>query len=297
MNPSAVPPVAPAAPSVLRTRLRSLARQPAAVLLSVVVILLIVVCAVAGDRITPHDPTFQDLGARLLPPGSIGPDGRYWLGTEALGRDMLSLLIVGARPALVVSVIAVALAALIGVLAGIFAGYKGGRFASVLLMLTNIQLSFPFFLLAITIVGILRPSVPLVIGVIALGSWVPFARVTYSDTTQIKHMEYIEAVHVMRGSTLRVLLRHIFPNVASNVMVLATFALGTAIVMESGLSFVGLGVPTDTPTWGRSLSEGRDYMQTAWWLTLFPGVAIFLLVLAVNVAGEHLRDLVDPRNR
>lgn len=275
----------------------ALARQPLVVTLSMLVIVVMVICALAGEHLTPHDPTLQDLGSRLLPPGSAGPEGRYWLGTEALGRDVLSLLIVGAQPALFVSFIAVAIAALVGVLAGILAGYKGGRAANLLLMLTNIQLSFPFFLLAITIVGIMRPSLPLVIGVIALGSWVPFARVTYSDTTQIKHQEYIEAVQVMRGSMWRVVLRHILPNVVSNVLVLSTFALGTAIVMESGLSFVGLGVPTDTPTWGRSLSEGRDYMQTAWWLTLFPGSAIFLLVLAVNVIGEHLRDLVDPRSR
>lgn len=130
---------------------------------------------------------------------------------------------------------------------------------------------------------------------IALGSWVPFARVTYSDTTQIKGLEYIEAVHVMRGTTLRVLARHILPNVLPNVLVLSTFALGTAIVMESGLSFVGLGVPTDTPTWGRMLSEGRDYMQTAWWLTVIPGGCIFLLVLSINVLGEQLRDYSDPK--
>jgi peptide/nickel transport system permease protein len=275
----------------------ALARQSLAVILSMLVIIVMVICSVAGAYLTPHDPALQELGSRLLPPGAVGPEGRYWLGTEALGRDVLSLLIVGARPALFVSFIAVAIAAAVGVLAGILAGYKGGRFASVLLMLTNIQMSFPFFLLAITIVGIMRPSVPLVIGVIALGNWVPFARVTYSDTMQIKHLEYIEAVHVMRGSTLRVLLRHILPNVMSNVLVLSTFALGTAIVMESGLSFVGLGVPTDTPTWGRSLSEGRDYMQTGWWLTLFPGSAICLLVLAVNVVGERLRDLIDPTAR
>nr|WP_315396927.1 ABC transporter permease [uncultured Duganella sp.] len=286
-----------AKPNGLTRWKKALARQSLAVLLSTLAVIVTLVCAVAGDYLTPHDPMLQELGSRLLPPGAVGPDGRYWLGTEALGRDVLSLLIVGARPAVVVSFIAVAIAAAVGVVAGIIAGYKGGRMASLLLMLTNIQMSFPFFLLAITIVGIMRPSVPLVIGVIALGSWVPFARVTYSDTMQIKHQEYIEAVHVMRGSTLRVLLRHILPNVLSNVMVLSTFALATAIVMESGLSFVGLGVPTDTPTWGRSLSEGRDYMQTAWWLTMFPGGAIFILVLAVNVVGERLRDLVDPKAR
>jgi peptide/nickel transport system permease protein len=274
---------------------RAMAGQPAIIVAAMLFLLLVLAAAIGGETLAPHDPTYQDLGARLLPPGSQGTEGRYWLGTEALGRDVLSLLVMGARPALFVSVAAVVLAAAIGICAGIFAGYRGGRLADLLLYLSNIQLSFPFFLLAITIVGILRPSVPLVIGVIALGSWVPFARVTYSDTTQIKGLEYIEAVHVMRGTSLRILARHILPNVLPNVLVLSTFALGTAIVMESGLSFVGLGVPTDTPTWGRMLSEGRDYMQTAWWLTVFPGACIFLLVLSINVLGEQLRDFSDPK--
>jgi len=176
-----------------------------------------------------------------------------------------------------------------------FAGFRGGRFGDALLYLTNIQLAFPFFLLAVTIVGIMRPSVPLVIAVIALGGWVPFARVTYSDTMQIRELEYIEAVRVMRGSSFRILFRHILPNILPNMLVLATFGLGTAIVMESGLSFVGLGIPTSTPTWGRVLSEGRDYMQTAWWLTVFPGLAIVMLVFAINVLGEQLRDYADPK--
>lgn len=274
---------------------RALAGQPVIIVAAAIFMLLALAAAIGGEALAPHDPTYQDLGARLLPPGAIGPEGRYWLGTEALGRDVLSMLITGARPALFVSIVAVFLAAAAGICAGVCAGYRGGRLADVLLYLSNIQLSFPFFLLAITIVGILRPSVPLVIGVIALGSWVPFARVTYSDTTQIKGLEYVEAVHVMRGTTLRVLARHILPNVLPNVLVLSTFALGTAIVMESGLSFVGLGVPTDTPTWGRMLSEGRDYMQTAWWLTVIPGGCIFLLVLSINVLGEQLRDYSDPK--
>lgn len=274
---------------------RSIARQPALMTLCAAFMLATLIAACTGDALAPFDPTLQDLGARLLPPGTMGADGRYWFGTDALGRDVLSLLIMGARPALFVSIASVSLAAALGIGAGILAGYRGGRFAVLLMYLSNIQLSFPFFLLAITIVGILSPSVPLVIAVIALGSWVPFARVTYSDTSQIRQLEYVEAVLVMRGSLARVLFRHILPNVLPNVLVLATFAFGTAIVMESGLSFVGLGVPTDSPTWGRMLSEGRDYMETAWWLTVFPGSCIFLLVLSINVLGEQLRDASDPK--
>jgi len=278
-----------------RNLLGHVVRHPLTIGLALLILALILSMAIAGGALAPYDPEEQDLGARLLAPGSSGPNGLYWFGTDALGRDILSLIVVGAAPALLVSVIAVSLAACAGILAGMFAGFRGGRYGDILLYLTNIQLAFPFFLLAVTIVGILRPSVPLVVGVIALGGWVPFARVTYSDTMQIRELDYIEAVRVMRGSNARILLRHILPNVIPNVLVLATFGLGTAIVMESGLSFVGLGIPTDTPTWGRMLSEGRDYMHTAWWLTVFPGVSIFLLVLAINVLGEQLRDYADPK--
>jgi peptide/nickel transport system permease protein len=254
-----------------------------------------IIAALLGATITPYDASAQNLLSRLLPPGATGPDGRHWFGTDALGRDILSLIIMGARPALFVSVAAAAVAALVGVLAGMVAGFRGGRFGDLLLSLTNIQLAFPFFLLAVTVVGILRPSTFLVIAVIALGSWVPFARVTYADTQQLRELEFIEAVRVMRGSNIRILLRHILPNVLPNIVVLSTFAIGTAIVMESGLSFVGLGVPSETPTWGRMLSEGRDYMDSAWWLTVIPGAAILLLVLVINVIGEQLRDYADPR--
>lgn len=269
-------------------------RHPFTLGFSLIVLGIMVCAAIGGASLAPYDPEEQELGARLLAPGSLGSAGRYWLGTDALGRDMLSVLIAGAAPALVVSLVAVCLAGVIGVIAGVLAGFKGGRYAGVLMFLTNIQLAFPFFLLAVTIVGILRPTIPLVIGVIALGGWVRFARVTYADTLQIREMEYIEAVRVMRGSDARIILRHILPNVLPNILVLVTFALSTAIIMESGLSFVGLGVPTATPTWGRVLSDGRDYMVTAWWLTVFPGLAIFLLVLSINILGERLRDSTDP---
>jgi len=267
------------------------------VIVAVALAILAIMIAVAlfGDALAPMDPAAQSLRVRLKPPGFEGRSGIHWLGTDAVGRDILSLLIAGTLPALLVSVLAVGLAAVTGVTLGMIAGYRKGRMADLLLYGTNIQLAFPFFLLAVTIVGIARPSVPLVVFVIALGCWVPFARIAYSETMQVAEQEFIEAVQVMRGSRARILLRHVLPNIMPNILVLATFALGTAIVMESGLSFVGLGVPTQTPTWGRMLSEGRDYMQTAWWLTVFPGLAIFLLVLSINICGERLRDITDPK--
>lgn len=258
-------------------------------------LLLLMILALTGDLLAPLEPARQSLRTRLMPPGTEGRLGVHWLGTDSVGRDILSLIIAGARPAILVSAIAVSLAAVVGVTLGMLAGYWGKRMADILLYVTNIQLAFPFFLLAVTVVGILRPSLPLVVFVIALGCWVPFARIAYSETLVVAEQEYIEAVMVMRGSVVRILLRHVLPNIFPNILVLTTFALGTAIVMESGLSFVGLGVPSATPTWGKMLSEGRDYMQTAWWLTVFPGAAIFLLVLSINILGEHLRDKTDPK--
>lgn len=276
-------------------RLTSLSGSRLIVAAALAFLALLALAALTGDMLAPLDPTRQSLRARLMPPGFEGPRGVHWLGTDSVGRDILSLIVAGARPAILVSGLSVGFAALFGVTLGMFAGYRGGRMGGFLLYVTNIQLAFPFFLLAVTIVGIMRPSVPLVIFVIALGCWVPFARISYSETMQVVEQEYIEAVRVMRGATARILLRHVLPNILPNILVLATFALGTAIVMESGLSFVGLGVPTRAPTWGRMLSEGRDYISTAWWLTLYPGLAIFLLVLSINVCGERLRDITDPK--
>lgn len=281
--------------AAMARKLTSLRGSQIIVALALVFLLVLAVMAATGDLMAPMNAARQSLRARLMPPGFEGRQGIHWLGTDSVGRDILSLIVAGARPAILVSGFAVALAALFGVSLGMFAGYRGGRMGGLLLYITNIQLAFPFFLLAVTIVGIMRPSIPLVVFVIALGCWVPFARISYSETMQVVEQEYIEAVRVMRGGTARILLRHVLPNILPNILVLATFALGTAIVMESGLSFVGLGVPTKTPTWGRMLSEGRDYISTAWWLTFFPGLAIFLLVLSINVCGERLRDITDPK--
>jgi peptide/nickel transport system permease protein len=264
-------------------------------LIALAILVVLLAVAVAGDLAAPMDPVHQSLLSRLKPPGFEGREGVHWLGTDSVGRDILSLIIAGTRPAILVSGLAVGCAATLGVMLGMVCGYRKGRMGDLLLYITNIQLAFPFFLLAVTIVGIVRPSVSLVVFVIALGCWVPFARISYSETMQVVEHEYIEAVKVMRGATARILFRHVLPNILPNILVLATFSLGTAIVMESGLSFVGLGVPTRSPTWGRMLAEGRDYIGTAWWLTVFPGLAIFLLVLAINICGERLRDITDPK--
>lgn len=264
-------------------------------ILAVAILAVALVAAVFGPAIAPFSTSFMNLRGRLLAPLAEGTRGVYWLGTDALGRDILSLIILGARPALLVSVLSVGAAAAFGTLLGTWAGLVGGRFASALILMTNVQLSFPFFLIAVAVIGMVQPSSALVIAVIAVGLWVPFARISYNSARELAQLDFIDAVRVMRGSGARIILHHLVPNVLPSVIIVATFALANAIIAEAALSFLGLGMPTRSPTWGRMLSEGRDYASTSWWLTVFPGLAVFLLVLSINILGEQLRTRLDPR--
>ena len=256
-----------------------------------------VIMAIFGSALAPQDASAQTLSARLLEPGSSSAAGLHVLGTDALGRDMLSLILAGAQSIITIAAMAVLIGAVAGTALGMIGGFVGGRLGDVLVLLTNMQLAFPFFLLALTVVGILGPSFWIVVLVVALGTWVEFARVIYAETVQIRQLEYIQAVKVMRGSSLRSIVSHVLPNVMPTVIVLSTFALGTAIVVISGLGFVGLSVPASSPDWGQVLSDGRDYVVTAWWVTGIPGFAIFLLVLSVNLVGESVRDRLNPGSK
>jgi peptide/nickel transport system permease protein len=264
-------------------------------IIAIAILIVGVFAALFGQYIVPFNTAFLNLRGRLLPPGTEVPAGLHLLGTDGLGRDILSLIVLGSRTALLVSVVSVSIAAAFGTVIGTWAGLVGGRFATSLILLSNVQLSFPFFLIAVAIIGMMQPSSALVIGVIAVGLWVPFARISYNSSRELVHLEFIDAVKVMRGSQARIILRHLIPNVLPNVIIVATFALANAIIAEAALSFLGLGMPSASPTWGRMLSEGRDYASTAWWLTVFPGLAVFLLVLSINIIGERLRIILDPR--
>jgi len=253
------------------------------------------VLALLGQFLTPFETSSIDLQARLKPPGASSPLGVHWLGTDALGRDLLSLIILGIQPALQVSIISVALAGAVGTCLGAWAGLVGGRVAGALTLLSNVQLSFPFFLVAVVVIGMMTPSSGLVIGIIAFGFWVPFARISYNSSREISLLEFIDAVRVMRGSYLRIVFRHLVPNVLPNVVILSTFMLAHAIIIEASLSFLGLGMPTISPTLGRMLNDGRDYASTAWWLMVFPGMTIFILVLSINIIGEQARTNLDAR--
>ena len=253
--------------------------------------------ALTAPWLSPFDPISQDIGERRLkPPGFRDEAGRvHVLGTDHLGRDVLARVIHGAQPALLVGVAAVAISGVLGMAAGLTSGYFGGRIDDVLMRLADIQLAFPFILLAIAVIGVLGPSLGTIIAVIGVSSWVVYARVVRGAVLSLREREFVQAALALGSGDGRVVLRHVLPNVFTPWLVVATLDMARVIVIESALSFLGLGVQPPTPTWGGMLADGRVYISTAWWLATFPGLAILFTVLGINLFGDGLRDTLDPR--
>jgi peptide/nickel transport system permease protein len=261
-------------------------------------VVLLMVVAAAAPWLAPHDPERQSLRARLLRPTLEGPDGRaHVLGTDHLGRDVLSRLIYGARVSLTVGFAAVALGTLVGATLGIAAGFRGGWMDSVVMTLADAQLAFPFILLAIGIIAVLGPSFPTLIVVVGLSGWVSYARVLRSQVLVLRSREFVDAVQALGASMTRTVLMHVVPNVVSSLIVIATLELARAIVLEATLSFLGLGVQPPTPSWGGMIYEGREYLDSAWWISTFPGLVLMATSLVVSRTGDALRDLLDPTLR
>jgi len=254
---------------------------------------MILVAAVFAERLAPYGPNEQDILKRLQPPGIPG----HVLGTDEVGRDILSRLIHGARISLLIGVIAVGVSCPLGVLVGLVAGYAGRRTDDVLMHVTDIQLAIPTILLAIAVVAVLGPGLPNVIITLSVTGWTLYARLVRGQTMTVKTRDFVQAARANGAGDARIVLRHVLPNVFSPVIVVAVFAVANMIVLEATLSFLGLGVEPSVVTWGRMLNGGRLYLNTAWWLTAFPGFAIFVTVLAVNLLGDHLRDWLDPQLR
>jgi peptide/nickel transport system permease protein len=257
------------------------------------VLAAIVVAAVSAEWIAPYGANEQDITQRLRPPDLRG----HLLGTDEVGRDILSRLFHGARVSLLIGVIAVAVSCPIGVLVGLVAGYVGRRTDDVLMRVTDIQLAIPTILLAIAVVGVLGPGVRNVVITLSVTGWTLYARLVRGEALGVKGRDFVVAARAAGASDARIMFRHVLPNVLTPVIVVAVFAVANMIILEATLSFLGLGVEPSVVTWGRMLNAGRLYLSTAWWLTAFPGLAIFLTVLAVNLLGDHLRDWLDPRLR
>lgn len=274
---------------------RRLARRRTA-LFGLVVVALVVATALAAPWLAPFDPLAQDIGHRLKPPGWLDAAGRlHPLGTDHLGRDLLARVIFGAQPALLVGFAAVLISGVLGMVTGLLGGYFGGRVDDVLMRLADVQLAFPFILLAIAVIGVLGPSLPTIIVVIGVSSWVVYARVVRAAVLVLREREFVQAAQALGGGDGRILVRHILPNAFAPWLVVATLDMARVIVIESALSFLGLGVQPPTPTWGGMLADGRVYLTTAWWLATFPGLAILVTVLGINLFGDGLRDTLDPR--
>jgi peptide/nickel transport system permease protein len=259
---------------------------------------LVVVAAVAAPLLATTDPIEQDLSAALKPPFWL-EDGSFAhpLGTDHLGRDVYSRLVYGARVSLTISVLAALLGAAVGVAAGLAAGYLGGRVDMVIMRIVDLNLAFPLILLALAVVALLGASLRNLVIVMAITPWMIYARVVRGVSLTLREQEFIQAVRALGARDSRIIVRHILPNVAAPILVIWTLEVARVILMESALSFLGLGVPPPTPTWGRMLAEGRDYMTMAGWIAVFPGLAIMITVLGINFLGDGLRDLLDPRLR
>lgn len=277
------------------TLLRRLARRRTA-LFGMLVVLAVMLAAGAAPLVAPFDPLEQDIGQRLREPGWQDEQGRvHPLGTDHLGRDILSRVVFGSRIALLVGLAAVVISGVLGMLIGLVAGYFGGRLDDFLMRLADIQLAFPFILLAIAVIGVLGPSLRNIIIVIGVSSWVVYARVVRGEVLSIREREYVHAAVALGSRPWRVLMTHVLPNTFTPWLVVATLDMARVIVIESALSFLGLGVQPPTPTWGGMLADGRVYLSTAWWLATFPGLAILVTVLGINLLGDGLRDTLDPR--
>jgi peptide/nickel transport system permease protein len=275
--------------------LRRLARRRTA-LFGLGVVSIVLLAAAFAPWLTPFDPLEQDINQRLKEPGWQTAEGRvHALGTDHLGRDILARVIFGSRIALVVGLSAVLISGVLGMAIGLVSGYFGGKVDDFFMRLADIQLAFPFILLAIAVIGVLGPSLRNIIIVIGVSSWVVYARVVRGEVLSIREREFVQAAIALGSRDGRVLVRHVLPNAFTPWLVVATLDMARVIVIESALSFLGLGVQPPTPTWGGMLADGRVYLSTAWWLATFPGLAILVTVLGINLLGDGLRDTLDPR--
>ena len=254
------------------------------------ILALVALGALTAPLIAPYDPAAVSLADRLKPPLTEG----HLLGTDALGQDVLSRVIYGARVSMLVGVLAVGISGLIGVTLGLLAGYYGRLIDDAIMRVGEVQLAFPTIILYVAVMAVLGPGLDHLIAVIGVVGWVQYARVERAMVLSVRQLEYVEAARAMGAPDWTIMLRHILPNTLGPITVIASFGLASTIVIEASLSFLGLGVPPSVPSWGSMLADGRDYLRAGWWVASFPGVALTLTVLAVNLLGDWLRDELDP---
>ena len=278
---------------------RTLLRAKTA-LFGTIILSIVLFAALFGPWVAPYNPNEQTLEARFFPPVglSVGNKEGSWahpLGTDHLGRDILSRIIAGARISLLVGVSAVLISGILGVVLGLLSGYYGGKLDALLMRIADVQLAFPFVLLAISVVAAVGVGLRNVTIVLGIFGWVFFARVVRGDVLSARERDYVLAARTLGATDRTIILRHILPNVLTPVIVLASFFVANFIILEASLSFLGLGVEPAIPTWGSMLADGRQYLSSSWWPATLPGIAIMLTVLGINMIGDWLRDILDPR--
>jgi peptide/nickel transport system permease protein len=275
---------------------RALRRSPLVAVGGGILLVVVLACALA-PVLAPADPVKPSFSRRLQPPWGLGGQRTALLGTDNLGRDIWARLLYGGGLSLALAGTAVVLAAGAGVAVGLVAGCTGGRLDDVVMRLADVQLAFPVIMLAIAIVAVVGTSKGALVGVLALSGWVLYARTIRANVLTIRALEYVDAARTLGASDARVIVRHILPNTLAPLLVLASSQFATMVLLESGLSFLGMGIQPPQPSWGAMLAEGRDYLSNAWWLATVPGLAISVVVLGANLLGDGLRDLADPRLR
>jgi peptide/nickel transport system permease protein len=271
-------------------------RKRGALVVAALPVIVFALVAIVGPVVVPYDAVATRTGDRLRPPGAVLEDGSVaLLGTDQVGRDLLAQVLQGARISLSVAAGTVLIAGLAGLAIGVVAGYRGGVFDAVAMRAADVQLGFPAILLAILIAAVLGPSVANVIITLSLARWVTYARVARASTLATKQREFVEAARAVGASGARIMLRHVAPATLTPLIVIATVEVGLVIISEASLSFLGLGTPPDQPSWGLIVANGRAYLNNAWWISTMPGIALSIVVVAVGLLGDRVRDLLDPR--
>jgi peptide/nickel transport system permease protein len=302
MAPAGIPLTLPSPPVGERVRLPRLTWRRTRVFLAstgarfgAVVVILVAACALIPGLLAPADPNAQELLARFTPPATRTATGALAvLGTDQLGRDVLSRVIHSAKTSVLIGLAAVAVAGVVGTSLGLAAGFRGGLADQLIMRLADMQFAFPFILLAIAVIGVLGASVRNIVLVVGLANWVCYARVVRAETLAFRERACVDAARALGLPDWRIVWRYVLPNVSASLIVVATFGVAGAILTEAGLSFLGLGVPLHIPSWGGMLAEGRQFVDTRYWLALFPGAALFVTVMAINLLGDALRDALDP---
>jgi peptide/nickel transport system permease protein len=265
-------------------------------LIGLILVVFVIAVAVLAPWISPYDPAKQNIRERLLPPAWMaGGSVAHLLGTDSVGRDVLSRVIYGSRVSLYVGILAASASALVGVTLGLVAGYARGAVDAVISRVGDMQQAIPFLVLAIAVAAVLGPGLTNLILVLVITTWVTFFRVVRGETLSVREEQYVWAARAIGSRSTRIMVRHVLPNVAASIIVVGTLLVANMIIFEASLSFLGLGVPSNIPTWGRMVAEGREYVATEWWIALFPGLAILLTVVGVNLLGDWLREALDPR--